>query len=270
MISAHHGIMAARVRFSDPDAATWGNAVEAADGALLEPGIVSAVEAFVQGLKQDGIWPKIEASCILAGARSLGGALVPLRGPAPTNINFTTGDYSRRSGLVGDGITTRIDTNFGNVQPGGQDDKLAVIWVSQPFTGTTAFRGLFGSTNQTGGTMMRRASNLTDLQARVSSSVIALGKDTALATGMIGLNRSTGGGFTLRLGGSDRFLAVASTEQLPGNISVHSVGTANFGNARIAFYAFGRALADGGSPSGLARLDSRLSTLMSAISEAIP
>jgi hypothetical protein len=269
MISAHHGIMAARARVTDPDAAAWVAAVEAADGAPLEPGIVAAVETFVQGLKDDGIWPKIEASCILAGARSLGGALVPLRGPAPSSINFTNGDYSRETGLVGDGFTTRIDTGYSNIQPDGQNDKLAAIWVSQPFTGTTAFRGMFGSTNQTGGTMLRRASNLTDLQARVSSTVTALGRETALVTGMIGLNRASSAGFTLRLGGAERFLAIPSVEQLPGNVSVHSVGTANFGNARIAFYAFGRALADEGTPSGLAVFDSRLTTLMTAISEAL-
>ena len=270
MIGAHHGIMASRKLHIDPDAAAWIAAVEAADAAPLEPGVVAAVVAFVSGLKQDGLWPKIEASCILAGARSLAGALVPLRGPAPTSINFTNGDYSRKTGLVGDGFTTRIDTNYSNVQAGGQNDKLAVIWVSQSFTGTTAFRGLFGSANQNGGTMLRRASNLTDLQARFSSMAVALGRDTALATGTIGLNRSSPNGFTLRLGGVDSFRSSLSVEQFPGNICVHSVGTANLGNARIAFYAFGRALGNDGGTSGLAKLDARLTDLMTALAEAIP
>lgn len=270
MIAAHHGIIAARELRSDPDAAAWVAAVEAADAAPLEPRVVAAVATFVRGLKQDGLWPKIEASCILAGARSLAGALVPLRGPAPTSINFTSGDYSRKTGLVGDGFTTRIDTHYSNVQPGGQDDKLAVIWVSQSFTGTTAFRGMFGSTNQNGGMMLRRASNLTDLQARFSSMTVTLGRNTALATGMIGLNRSSSEGFTLRLGGAESFTTSLSVEQFPGNIWVHSVGAANFGNARIAFYAFGRALGNDGPGSGLARFDTRLTALMTEISEAIP
>jgi hypothetical protein len=47
------------------------------------------VNAFVKGCKADGIWSAIKASCILAGADTLAGALVPLVGAAPTNFNIT-------------------------------------------------------------------------------------------------------------------------------------------------------------------------------------
>ena len=69
----------------DRDAAVYLNAVAVADGEQLEPAVRKAINDFVNGCKQDGIWDAIKASCILAGARTLAGALVPLVGTAPTN-----------------------------------------------------------------------------------------------------------------------------------------------------------------------------------------
>ena len=91
---------------SDPDAQTYLRAVETADalGLPLEQGVQQAVNQFVIGCKADGIWNAIKASCILAGARTLAGALVPLVGTAPTNVGpFVSGtDYNRKTGLVGE------------------------------------------------------------------------------------------------------------------------------------------------------------------------
>jgi hypothetical protein len=101
----------------DPDAEAYIAAVEAADLAAdptaepLETATKVAIHSFVKGCKADGIWPAIKASCILAGARTLNGALVPLAGTAPTNFNFISGDYNRKTGLVGDGSTKYLDSN---------------------------------------------------------------------------------------------------------------------------------------------------------------
>jgi hypothetical protein len=72
--------------------------------------------SFVKGCKNDGIWTAIKASCILAGARTLAGALVPLVGTAPTNFDglFDSGDYNRKTGLIGDGSTKSLDSNRNN------------------------------------------------------------------------------------------------------------------------------------------------------------
>jgi phage-related protein len=72
----------------DGNAAAYIAAVEAADGQTLEAGVKIAISNFVAGCKTDGTWNAIKASCILAGARTLSGALVPLAGTAPTNFNF--------------------------------------------------------------------------------------------------------------------------------------------------------------------------------------
>jgi hypothetical protein len=67
----------------DPDAAAYITAVETADGQALEERTKIAIDNFVLGCKADGIWTAIKASCILSGARTLAGALVPLVGTAP-------------------------------------------------------------------------------------------------------------------------------------------------------------------------------------------
>jgi hypothetical protein len=98
----------------DADAQTYITAVETADGQALETATRYAINNFVIGCKQDGIWSAIKASCILAGARTLSGALVPLVGTAPTNFNFVSGDYNRKTGLVGDKSTKYLDSNRNN------------------------------------------------------------------------------------------------------------------------------------------------------------
>ena len=95
---------------SDPDALAYLAAVAAADGTHVEVGVATAVDDFIKGCKADpsGIpgrsnWDAIKASCILCGARTLAGALVPLAGTAPTNNNFLPEDYNRETGLKGNG-----------------------------------------------------------------------------------------------------------------------------------------------------------------------
>ena len=97
---------------NDADVDAYLNAVEAADGQELEAGVITAVETFVLGCKSDGIWSAIIASCLLAGARTLSGALVPLVvAAAPTNFNFVSADYDRESGLLGNGTNKYLNSN---------------------------------------------------------------------------------------------------------------------------------------------------------------
>ena len=60
---------------NDADVVAYVVAVESADGNRLEDGVISAFDSFITGCKSDGIWTALKASCILAGARTLSGAL---------------------------------------------------------------------------------------------------------------------------------------------------------------------------------------------------
>ena len=130
----------------EPEALAYIAAVEAADGETLEDGVKFAYNSFIKGCKADGIWDAIKASCILAGARTLNGALVPLAGIAPTNFNFVAGDYNRKTGLVGDGSTKYLDSNrLGDAD--GQDDVHLCTYVSTVVS-VPVFEVYVGSSDQ--------------------------------------------------------------------------------------------------------------------------
>jgi hypothetical protein len=100
----------------DADAAAYLRAVEAADGQALETPVKRAVDDFFRGTKADGTFSALKAACILCGARTLAGALVPLAGAAPTNNNFVDADYNRETGLVGNGSTKYLDSGRKTLQ----------------------------------------------------------------------------------------------------------------------------------------------------------
>ena len=109
----------------DSDALSYINNVEAVEGQQLESGVRQAISDFVAGCKSDGIWNSLVSCCILAGARTLNGALIPLVGTAPLNVNFIAGDYSR-TGLQG-GTSKYLNSNIADSSL-PQDDFHMAIW----------------------------------------------------------------------------------------------------------------------------------------------
>jgi hypothetical protein len=104
---------------SDRDAETYIAAVEAADGLQLEQSVRAAILQFVVGLKEDNVWRLLKSTCILSGAKTLSGALVPLVGGSITNANFVSVDYNRRTGLQGNGTNKSLRTSLvGNTLSG--------------------------------------------------------------------------------------------------------------------------------------------------------
>lgn len=249
----------------DPDALRYIAAVQAADGQPLEAGVRKAIDAFVTGCKADGIWSAIKASCILAGARTLAGALVPLVGAAPTNNNFVSGDYNRKTGLLGNGTTKYLNSNR-NCNTELQDDvHLSVYSTSVPGVNRIYIgAGLFSvsgttqivSAAATGGVVRARSRNMS-----IDNGPAA---DTS---GLLGTSRTLGTGHAMRVSGAANSPTRASQQPFNGNYFVFA---SNDGSApstpldsRLAFYSIGEGL-------DLALLDSRVSTLYTAIGAAIP
>jgi hypothetical protein len=79
------------------------------------------------------------------GARTLSGALTPLAGSTPINTNFVSGDYNRKTGLVGNGSTKYLDANR-NTNLDGQDDCHIALYASTANTGLRWYAGA-GFTN---------------------------------------------------------------------------------------------------------------------------
>ena len=248
----------------DPDAKAYILAVEAADGQTLESGVKKAYNTFVKGCKSDGIWDAIKASCIMAGARTLSGALVPLKGTAPTNYNFVSGDYNRKTGLIGNGTTKYLDSNRNN-NADPQNSKHISAYRTEAPTGISGGNGagsLIGNiTNQTGASWLfdNVSPSVDTIRCNSTSSVLNL-QYGAGAT-FVGASRSSSSTISYRFGGSTT--SASNTSSAPSNENLVLYRFTNYSSARIAFYSIGESV-------DLAKLDSRVTTLMSDIATAVP
>jgi hypothetical protein len=250
----------------DPDALRYIAAVQRADGNTLEPAVRKAITDFIVGCKADGIWSAIKASCILAGARTLSGALVPLVGSAPTNNGpFVSGDYNRKTGLVGNGTGKYLDSNRNN-NADPQNSVSHAVWVSTSSTGSAPIGAGF---NLTGATRCAIIASPATISVRIRSSAAF----SPAATGnpsngsLFAYRRSASNASLVRVNGTDTTYTTASETPFNGNVFVF--GDNNAGSAaalfagRLAFYSIGESL-------DLALLDSRVSALVTAIGAAIP
>ena len=236
---------------SDPDAIAYLAAVEAADTQALEPAVRLAVDAFVVGCKADGIWAAIKASCILAGARTLAGALVPLVGTAPTNTGFVQGDYNRKTGLLGASNKMLNSNRANNADP--QDNNHNSIFVSQVVVANIYYGANNGST---GGNAIGTQTSPNETYFRCRS-VTRISKGSSAATGFMGVSRNSSAEFTARNLGTDLTSSIASQATSTSNLTYF-----NQLATRLAFYSIGEFL-------NLALLDARVTALINAIAAAI-
>ena len=239
----------------DPDAKAYLDAVESADTQALEAAVRKAVDDFVKGCKADGIWTAIQECCILAGARTLDGALTPLKGSAPTNNGpFVAGDYNRETGLLGNGsskfLTTARLLNTLTVT----NSHAAISW-------TTLGNGVFYGNFNTG-----RIDVLNFGAARHGYSGGGGGTmpATVSSAGLVGTNRSVAAAsYTVRVNQTNFTASHNAAAFSAEPLRIFRSGISNaYSTARMTWYSIGRSLA-------LADLDTRVSTLITDIDAAI-
>ena len=253
----------------DPDAAAYITAVETADGQALEEPVKIAIDNFVLGCKADGIWNAIKASCILAGARTLNGALVPLAGTAPTNFNFVAGDYNRKTGLAGDGSTKYLSSNRANNADPQNSSHMSCYVTEHPTGDFDVFLGSdVGSV--AGGNMMQAGGlgngTRNDMLLQSRSLLSAPLTGLAALTGFKGISRSLASSFDYRLNALAGTVSAASnapTSAIIGVFVTRLTNLAGHSNARLAFYSIGQSL-------DLALLDARVTDLINKFEEVIP
>jgi hypothetical protein len=242
----------------DEDAGNYIQAVETADTQALEPATRKAINNFVIGCKQDGIWEAIKASCILAGARTLDGALVPLAGPAPSNVGpFVSGDYNRKLGLESNASKWLIS----NASPSQYTEQNSAH-ISAYLTSSFAI-SVMGSLDVTNSriTWMRGDGVVTINSSLTVASTVPSG------SGFAGLSRSNSANYTNRINGSN--VTVARVSNVPSAVSIAVFGrningsVSETGTKRIAFYSIGESL-------DLSRLDARVTDLINAFAVTIP
>jgi hypothetical protein len=243
----------------DTDAKAYIASVETADKQELEPLVRQSINDFVVGCKADGIWSAIKSSCILAGARTLAGALQPLVGTAPTNFNFVAGDYNRKTGLVGNGSTKYLDTNrAGNADP--QNSKHVAVYTSL-FGGQG---GVLANRPSTGATYFDVTGGSLRLRVHVSAGSNDITTNTNVITGLVGGSRTGSSTGTIRYSGTNANITTTSETPQADTILAYarrnsSTGAAElFAPHRLAFYSIGEAV-------NLAQLDTRVTALMETL-----
>jgi hypothetical protein len=256
-------------RLFDPDARNYILRVEAADGQPLEQQVRGAINSFVIGCKADGIWTSLVTSCIMAGARTVAGAIIPLRGNAPTNNNFVAGDYSRTLGLLGNDSNKYLTTGYNNNDTTNfpQNDSHISCYVSASQTDASGV--LVGTQNTIGNILSINHNLTTNIIFRNRANT---GRSVSVAPlGFQASTRNNSANFSSRAtqsGGSisDATTTVASgtpPNQLFGVFCGFSGATANqFSAARMSFYSIGKSLT-------IANLDIRVTTLMSTLARVI-
>jgi len=258
-------ISAGKLTIYDADALTYINAVQAADGQSLENGVKVAINDFVVGCKSDGIWDSIVTSCIMAGARTVAGAIVPLKGNAPTNNNFVSGDYSRKLGLLGNDTDKYLATGYNNNDTTNfpQNDSHISCFVSA--SQTDAGGTLVGGINSVGARFSIHYNTSTNIICRNRSSTTSL---VPLAPiGFQGHYRDNSSSFNRRFttigGSSDASVAATSSSPTSELLGVFATGNGTqFSSARMSFYSIGKSLT-------LSSLDSRVTTLMNTLAGVI-
>jgi hypothetical protein len=248
----------------DADARAYLAAVRIADGSNLEPAVAKAISDFVVGTKADGTWSLITASCILMGAKTLNGALVPLKGPTPTGINLAAGDYNRETGIKGNGVDKAINTNrAGNAD--GQNSLHFAVYISEAHTG--AANGAYiasGNLNQTSASGLFRGGGLGSHTYRIRGQSIANATTPPGAFAGVRVDSTTAvlyGDSAATNTSATSVTAAATNWWVLGN---NSTGTTNQFpcDGRVAFYSVGAAISSNS-------LLTRIATLYAAIGAAL-
>jgi hypothetical protein len=248
----------------DVEAANYILAVEAADAAAgqsggLEPAVRTAINDFVVGCKSDGIWNAIKESCLLSGARTVEGALVPLKGSAPTNNGpFTAADYDRKTGLVGDGSSKYLETAALVSSLAGEDSHVSIncsAFGNKSFLGNVNI-ARFDWFDVTGVPTIRH------LYGGGGGGQLATSINTLGFIGTVRTSLSTT--YVVRANGTN-YNVTAGAPGLGANEPLWILRSASRGYStdRIAFYSIGESL-------DLALLDTRISDFITAIGDAIP
>jgi hypothetical protein len=241
----------------DSDARNYILAVEAVEGPL-EVGVKKAINNFIVGCKSDGIWTAIKASCLLAGPKTLNGILVPLVGTAPTNINFISSDYNRKTGLKGDGSTKYLDSNRSNSADPQNSKHVSAYLTESPTRDAT--RSMIAvdtaPSNLFLGTTITSVFFRINFEFTTPTSFV----DSNLILGLFGGSRNLSSNVNTRYNQNNGTLANTSINPSSTNIYIFSRQTlTNYSNARITFYSIGENI-------DLEKLENRVKTYVDTLS----
>jgi hypothetical protein len=219
--------------------------VESRDGEPLESSVKGVLLRFVKKLKDLSLWNEINTLNLLCGARTLNGALVPLKGTYPEQPSaFGSFNYNRVTGLRSTNANFVVFTNVLGVELLAADNHIAV-YVTQNTTNTATVDLIGNFIFTSGGIGLSKSGSAGGIISRNNGS----SSNTTVAPhwsapSLIGTARSNTSNYTVRVAKSNRTIANTSLPQSSlstSEIRVYS-HTNNFGDFRIPVYSIGKSL----------------------------
>jgi len=249
--------------------------VAAGNTSGLEMGVTDAASSFLQdlvsiaylGISNNVIGQAasvIKAMPIMAGARTLAGALVPVVGPAPTNVNFVNDDYSRKTGVKSNGIDKYLNANRNNNADPENSKHLSVY---KTVASTLTFSSYIASQVTSPTASSTRVSDSAGFVIfSVNSGGPASSSIASSQIGFLGVSRQDSTNLTYRGNGTTSTVSNSSNIHINNSTFVFARSLGGSPNqltdARLAVYSIGESL-------NLALLDARVTTLINAYSAAI-
>lgn len=221
-----------------PETLAYIAAVEGVDGdnQQLETGVLGPMVKFAN-------WriPLGGACCLMAGARTLEGALVPMVGPTPVATNFISDDYNRLQGLAGVNNGGKFISTDYAIDTARQDDHHAAIRLSIP--PVAAFRAYMsdGAANAAGATGLFGLNPGTDCRvySALSGGAVSVAGFMSVV-GLKGVSRNSSAEYVYTDGAAETTFVRASGTP-PGLVMAvfDFTGGSNSSDAGISMYSVG-------------------------------
>jgi hypothetical protein len=226
----------------DADVQAWINA-RAAAGDAVPTAYANAVDAYVVALKAiSGHWATITQFVVAAGATTINGACIAIKGPNLTPINMEDADVTLKGGITGNGTNEYLSTGYAQ-SSFSQNNIHAYGYFTN--AGSAATETLWGAGSTANGSfvMRRTATNYALRCHNATGDTVS----TTPAAGELGMSRSASDGYTRLVLGSTA--TIGRTSQAPTSRLLYLLASSgpsddspiSFSTARILVWAIGTA-----------------------------
>lgn len=219
----------------DADVQTWiGGRAAASDP--VPTAYANAVNQYILDLKAiSGHWDTITQLLVFAGATTVAGGLVPIKGATPSHTALVDGDFALKTGVIGNTTTKFIDTGYTNADF-GQDNIHGYALVT---AAASVSSGLFGYGPGPVNAFRIRWNSAARCNQGSNSTV------SSTATGEYGLSRSASANYRRMIAGTVTTITATSATPYVGKMTVLATGTpttaSDFCDARVLVWACGPA-----------------------------
>jgi hypothetical protein len=241
----------------------------AAAGDVVPTGYRQAISDCLVSIKAvSGLWNGITQLAILAGATTIAGAVLSIKGSNLINVSHVDADVNLKTGVKGDGSTKYFQTGYTGTVAGTSMNNFHTYgyYTEAPTTNAAALFGQGGSTT-IGGTMILygTGANVTNFKSRNVTANPVTGNT---GVGGYGTNRTNGTNYEAMRPGTTSTITSASSAAPARRIHLlartsNSTDTPDsFCNARVLVWAMGAGITTlGGYSTPIANLVAALNAL---------